>query len=126
MSMSLFPVHDPWNFGVATVDHEMRITGFVEKPPEGQQAANLINAGTWLWEPQVLERIPDDESSVRDQFAERVLFPGLIADGQRVQGFEEDMWIDVGSPAAYLRANTMMLEREAHRPARDAPDVLGR
>jgi mannose-1-phosphate guanylyltransferase len=115
MSMSLFPVHEPWHFGVASIDDGWRISGFVEKPAKGTQPSNLINAGTWLWEPTVLDRIPDDESAVVDGFAERVLFPGLIAAGLHVQGFEEDMWLDVGSPAAYLAANVMLLEREARR-----------
>jgi len=113
MSMSLAAVDDPWNFGVVAVDDELAITAFVEKPPQGQEPSNLINAGTWLWEPEVLERIPDDESAVRDQFAERELFPGLIADGLRLQGFEEDLWVDVGAPDRYLRANALLLERLA-------------
>jgi mannose-1-phosphate guanylyltransferase len=111
MSMSLAPVDDPWNFGVVAVDDELRITRFVEKPAQGEQPSNLINAGTWIWEREVLARIPDDDSAVRDQFAERVLFPGMIAGGLRIQGFTEDLWVDVGSPERYVRANRLLLER---------------
>ncbi len=111
LSLSLAAVDDPWNFGVVEVDADLRIRSFVEKPPQGSEPSNLINAGTWLWEPDVLDRIPDDETAVRDGFSERVLFPGIIADGHRVQGFEEDLWIDVGSPERYLRATRMLLER---------------
>src|SRR5207237_314743 len=81
------------------------------KPPQGEEPSNLINAGTWLFEPEVLERVPDDESAVRDGFSERVLFPGIIEDGRRVQGFVEDLWVDVGSPDRFLRANQLMLTR---------------
>jgi len=123
LSMSLAPVHDPWTYGVAEVDDDLRIHNFVEKPPQGQEPSNLINAGTWLWEPQMLDRIPDDDSAVRDGFSERVLFPGIIADGLRVQGFTEDLWVDVGSPERYLLATRLLLERMT----RDAGvDVLGR
>jgi mannose-1-phosphate guanylyltransferase len=111
LSMSLAPVDDPWNFGVVAVDDDLRINHFVEKPPQGEEPSNLINAGTWIWEPAVLERIPDDESAVRDQFSERVLFPGIIAGGLRVQGFREDLWVDVGSPERYMRATRLLLER---------------
>ncbi|HXK32639.1 MAG TPA: NDP-sugar synthase [Dehalococcoidia bacterium] len=111
MSMSLAPVDDPWNFGVVATDDDLGIRRFIEKPPKGEEPSNLINAGTWLWEPEVLERIPDDDSAARDQFAERVLFPGLIAGGKRVQGFIEDLWVDVGSPERYLRATRLLLER---------------
>ena len=102
LSMSLAPVHDPWTYGVAEVDDDLRIRSFVEKPPQGEEPSNLINAGTWLWEPEMLDRIPDDETAVRDGFSERVLFPGIIADGLRVQGFTEDLWVDVGAPDRYM------------------------
>ena len=111
LSLSLAAVDDPWHFGVVEVDDALRISRFIEKPPQGEEPSNLINAGTWLWEPEMLDRIPDDETAVRDGFSERVLFPGIIADGLRAQGFEEDLWIDVGTPDRYLRATAMLLAR---------------
>ena len=111
LSMSLAAVHDPWDYGVAEVDAGLRIFSFVEKPPQGHEPSKLINAGTWLWEPALLDRIPDDENAVRDGFSERVLFPGVIADGLRVQGFEEDLWVDVGSPDRYRTATRLLLDR---------------
>ncbi len=118
LSMSLAPVDDPWHFGVVAVDGELRITRFVEKPPQGQEPSNLINAGTWLWEPSMLDRIPDDDGAIIDGFSERVLFPGIIADGQRAQGFVEDLWVDVGAPDRYFRATRLLLERETERRGR--------
>jgi mannose-1-phosphate guanylyltransferase len=112
LSISLAPVDDPWHFGVVAVDDALRIEHFVEKPPQGEEPSNLINAGTWIWEPAVLDRIPDDDSAIRDGYSERVLFPGIIADGKRVQGFNEDLWVDVGSPDRYFRATRLLLERE--------------
>ena len=111
LSLSLARVDDPWHYGVVEIDEDLRIRRFVEKPPQGEEPSNLINAGTWLFEPEVLERVPDDESAIRDGFCERVLFPGIIEDGLRVQGFVEDLWVDVGSPERLLRANRLMLER---------------
>jgi len=113
LSMSLARVDDPWHFGVVEVADEMQIVRFMEKPPRGEEPSNLINAGTWLWEPEILDRIPDTPSATVDQYSERVLFPGIIADGLRVQGFEEDLWVDVGAPDRYLRANALVLERAA-------------
>jgi mannose-1-phosphate guanylyltransferase len=113
LSMSLARVDDPWHYGVVEVDDALGIHGFVEKPPQGREPSDLINAGTWLWEPEILDMIPDDDSAVVDQFSERVLFPGIIADGLTVQGFEEDLWVDVGAPDRYLRANALLLERAA-------------
>ncbi len=119
LSISLAAVDDPWHFGVVAVDDAMRIEHFVEKPPQGEEPSNLINAGTWIWEPAVLDRIPDDDSAVRDGYSERVLFPGIIADGKRVQGFTEDLWVDVGSPDRYLRATRLLLERETRARGTD-------
>jgi|CXWL01.1.fsa_nt_gi mannose-1-phosphate guanylyltransferase len=123
LSMSLAPVHDPWDYGVAEVDGELRIHSFVEKPPQGEEPSNLINAGTWLWESEMLDRIADDDTAVRDGFSERVLFPGVIADGLRVQGFTEDLWVDVGSPERYIIATRLLLERLT---AAAGASVLGR
>jgi mannose-1-phosphate guanylyltransferase len=125
LSISLAAVDDPWHFGVVAVDEALRIGSFVEKPPQGEQPSNLINAGTWLWEPEVLARIPDDDSAIRDGFSERVLFPGIIEDGLRVQGFEEDLWVDVGAPDRYLRANTLLLERTAQQLGEDVVVLEG-
>lgn len=111
LSISLSPVDDPWHFGVVEVDDQLGISRFIEKPPEGEEPSNLINAGTWLWEPEVLDRIPDDDTAIRDGFSERVLFPGIIADGLHVQGFLEDLWVDVGAPDRYFRATALLLDR---------------
>jgi NDP-sugar pyrophosphorylase family protein len=111
ISMSLAAVTAPWHFGVASVDQELRIQSFIEKPPRGREQSNLINAGTWLWEPAVLDRIPDDDSAIVDGFAERVLFPGIIAAGGRIQGFKDDFWFDIGTPERYLDANHRLLDR---------------
>ncbi len=125
LSISLAPVDDPWHYGVVEVDGGLRIRSFVEKPPRGEEPSNLINAGTWLFEPEVLTRVPDDESAVRDGFSERVLFPGIIAAGLRVQGFIEDLWVDVGSPERYLRANRLLLERVAGELGEDVIGLEG-
>ncbi|MHB8684630.1 MAG: sugar phosphate nucleotidyltransferase [Dehalococcoidia bacterium] len=125
LSISLVPVDDPWHYGVVEVDGGLRIRSFVEKPPQGEEPSNLINAGTWLFEPEVLARVPDDESAVRDGFSERMLFPGIIADGLRVQGFLEDLWVDVGSPERYLRANRLLLERVTAQIGDDAVGLDG-
>lgn len=125
LSMSLAHVDDPWTYGVAEVQQDLLIRSFVEKPPQGKEPSNLINAGTWLWEPVILDRIPDDETAVRDGFAERVLFPGLIADGLRVQGFIEDLWVDVGSPERYLLATRLLLERMTVAAGADILEIDG-
>lgn len=125
LSISLAAVDDPWHFGVVAVDSDLRITQFVEKPARGEEPSNLINAGTWLWDPLILDRIPDDETAVRDGFSERVLFPRVIEDGLLVQGFEEDLWVDVGAADRYFRATKLLLERTAKQLGEDVMVLAG-
>ena len=54
----LSPVEDPSRFGVVPTDHDGRVIAFVEKPPPGEAPTNLINAGIYVMEPEVLDRIP--------------------------------------------------------------------
>ena len=59
----LTPVEDPSAFGVVPTDGDGRVEAFVEKPPPGEAPTNLINAGTYVLEPSVLERIPAGRGS---------------------------------------------------------------
>jgi mannose-1-phosphate guanylyltransferase len=57
-TISLTPVDDPSAFGVVPTDDEGRVEAFIEKPPRDEAPTNLINAGTYVFEPSVLDRIP--------------------------------------------------------------------
>lgn len=100
-TLHLTPVPDPSSFGVAELDADLAITRFVEKPAPGETPSNLINAGTYVFEPEVLDLVePDRRVSV-----EREVFPELVARG-RLGGFPtDDYWIDIGRPEPFLQAN---------------------
>jgi mannose-1-phosphate guanylyltransferase len=107
MSIFLAPVADPSSYGIADVDATNRITRFVEKPPPGQAPSNLGNAGTWLFDPEVLEHIPDQKM---DGSIERLVMPGLIAEGRLVLGFPSDAyWMDLGTPERYMQIHRDLL-----------------
>ena len=109
----LTPVEDPSAFGVVPTDDDGRVISFVEKPAPGEAPTNLINAGVYVMEPSVLERIPAGE----EWSAERALFPELVADGARLFAHQlPSYWMDIGTPEKYLQANVDALEgRFAHR-----------
>ena len=89
------------------MDSTNRITRFVEKPPPGQAPSNLGNAGTWLFDPEVLEHIPDQKM---DGSIERLVMPGLIAEGRLVLGFPSDAyWMDLGTPERYMQIHRDLL-----------------
>ena len=100
-TLHVTPVADPWAFGVVEGDSAGRVRRFIEKPPPGTSPSNLINAGTYVFEPSVLDRIPDG----RKVSLEREIFP-LLASDQRLWAMPtDDYWIDTGQPDLYLKAN---------------------
>jgi mannose-1-phosphate guanylyltransferase len=112
-TLHLTSVIDPSAFGVAEVDASGLIERFVEKPEPGQTDSTLISAGTYVFEPSVLDGIePGKRVSV-----ERDTFPELVQRGH-VKGFvTSDYWIDVGVPESYLDANLDIV-----RGVRGAPE----
>ncbi|HWO73145.1 MAG TPA: NDP-sugar synthase [Dehalococcoidia bacterium] len=107
LSISLAYVDDPSGFGVVELDEGDRIARFVEKPAPGEAPSSWANAGTWIFEPEVLHHIADEKM---DGSLERLVFPSLIADGFRVQGFPSAAyWMDVGTSERYMRLHRDIL-----------------
>ena len=61
LSMSLAPVHDPWDYGVAEVDAELCIHSFVEKPPQGTAPSNLHITGRYILQPAIFDLLEHQE-----------------------------------------------------------------
>jgi mannose-1-phosphate guanylyltransferase len=100
-TLHLIAVDDPSAFGVVALDVDGCVERFVEKPAPGTAPSNLINAGTYVLEPSVLQRI---ESGVKVSI-ERVTFPAIVA-GHGVYALAtDDYWVDTGTPELYLSAN---------------------
>ena len=101
-SIVLTPVDDPSAYGVVPTKADGSVLGFIEKPPRDLAPSNLINAGIYVLEPSILERIPVN----RVWSAERELFPRLVAEGARLFAMGTDAyWMDIGTPEKYVRAN---------------------
>jgi mannose-1-phosphate guanylyltransferase len=98
----LSPVEDPSRFGVVPTEDDGRVQGFIEKPPPGEAPTNLINAGIYVMEPSILDRIPKGEV----WSSEHQLFPELVADGSGLFAVElASYWLDIGTPVSLLQAN---------------------
>ena len=103
-TVALYEVPDPSAFGVVAMDGD-RITRFVEKPQEGEAPSRLINAGRYMFEPEVL----DATEGGRFVSMEREVFPVLAAKG-RLFGFPfEGQWSDAGTLEGYLAATAILL-----------------
>ena len=104
-TIHLIGVPDPSAFGVVAIDDHGRVERFVEKPAPGTAPSNLINAGTYVLEPSVLQRIPLG----RKVSIERVTFP-LVAEAKGLFAMAtDDYWVDTGRPELYLQANLDVL-----------------
>jgi mannose-1-phosphate guanylyltransferase len=109
LSIALSAVDDPTAFGIAELADGDKITRFVEKPSREEAPSSWANAGTWIFEPEVLDHIPDEKM---DGSLERLVFPSLIADGFVVQGFPADAyWMDVGTSERYLQLHRDVFQR---------------
>ena len=97
----LTPVDDPSAYGVVPTERSGRVLGFIEKPPRDEAPTNLINAGVYVLEPRVLDRIP--QGSVYS--AERELFPEIVAEGRMYALGTTAYWMDIGTPEKFLQAN---------------------
>ena len=116
-TVSLTPVDDPSRYGVVPIDADGRVTGFVEKPPAGAAPCNWINAGTYVFEPSVIDRIePGRRVSV-----EREVFPAMADEGVLYGLRSEAYWVDTGTPETYLGVQLDLLDG-VRGPARSGVD----
>jgi mannose-1-phosphate guanylyltransferase len=114
-TIALTPVDDPSSFGVVPTEGDGRVSAFIEKPPRDEAPTNLINAGIYVLEPTVLERIP---AGVRVSI-ERETFPALVEAGSLFALGSDAYWLDTGTPDAYLRAHYDLVG--GRRPGPPAP-----
>ena len=123
VTIALTPVDDPTQFGVVEFDSQQRVTRFVEKPSRQEVTSNLINAGVYIIESEILERIPQGK---RFMF-EHDVFPQLIADGEPVYGYPTNAyWIDMGTPEKYLQLNRDLLSGKCRLNASIATDNIAK
>ncbi len=101
-TISLTPVDDPTQFGLVEMEQDNRIHRFLEKPRAEDVTSNLINAGTYILEPEVFRYVPPKEFYM----FERGLFPVLLQTGDPMYGFpSRTYWSDIGTPRTYLEVS---------------------
>ncbi len=106
VTIALTPVDDPILYGVVECDSRSRIRSFVEKPPRNKVTTNMINAGIYILEPDILGYIPGNSFSM----LEHNLFPKLVAEDIPLFGYPScDYWIDMGTPEKYRKLNYDLL-----------------
>lgn len=113
-SLALTSVEDPTIYGVVETDGEGRVKRFMEKPGRDRVTTNMVNAGIYILEPEILSRIAPNTFSM----FERDVFPPLLERGQTVYGYPfRDYWIDMGTPEKYLKLHHDLLQSRVGKDA---------
>jgi mannose-1-phosphate guanylyltransferase len=104
-TLALVPVEDPSAYGLVHLDEDRAVSDFVEKPSSDSIDTNLISAGAYVLEREVLELVPEQ----RNVSIEREVWPLLIGNG--LYGFpSESYWLDIGTPERYLKGTFDIIE----------------
>jgi len=104
-TLALVPVPDPSAYGLVILREDRSVREFVEKPSADHIESNLISAGAYVLEREILELVAPD----RNVSIEREVWPLLVDNG--LYGFpSESYWLDIGTPARYLQATFDIIE----------------
>ena len=106
VTIALTPVDDPTSYGLIETDAKSRVMRFLEKPNWSQVTTNMINAGTYILEPDIMAYIPPQTNFS----IEHELFPLLLEQGVPIYAYPSSAyWIDTGTPEKYFRLNKDLL-----------------
>ncbi len=106
ITIALTPVEDPTHYGLIETDSNNRTIRFLEKPSWEQVTTNMINAGTYIMEAEVLNSIP-----AQTNFSfEHQVFPPLLEREEPIYTFPSPCyWMDIGTPEKYHQLNRDLL-----------------
>jgi mannose-1-phosphate guanylyltransferase len=119
VTLHLTRVEDPRAFGLVPTDADGRVTAFLEKPSRPEEiVTDQVNAGCYVFRRSVLEQIPTG----RPVSVERETFPGLLERGARLSGHvDSSYWLDLGTPAAFVRGSADLVLGEVPSAALPGP-----
>ena len=124
VTMALWEVEDPTQFGIVglsktptgDVDGKLSegyIAKFLEKPTLDEAFSNVINAGLYILEPEVMSYVP---KGTKFDFSKE-LFPQLLEVGLPMYGVKlNGVWFDVGTPKELIRAQNHLVEHSESLP----------
>lgn len=106
LTIALYHVPDPLEFGVINLHPDGSIAQFMEKPSWGEVISDTVNTGIYVIQPELLKRIP---AAQRVDWSQDV-FPALLKEKLPVYGYvPQGYWCDIGNLNEYRRANAEFL-----------------
>lgn len=100
-TIALTRVNDPSKYGVVEMESD-RIVRFVEKPRPSETRSNLINAGLYILNPEIINYIPKGHAMI-----ETDIFPRLAAQRMLYGYRSHGQWLDTGTRESYILASRM-------------------
>ncbi len=108
-TIALTSVENPTQYGIVELNNGC-ISMFKEKPKPHEVTSSLINAGIYVFEPEILKYIPADQVVS----IERNTFPLLLSSKRKIAGYTGTYyWMDIGTPEKYIQAHNDILSNKA-------------
>ena len=107
--MLLTEVEDPSAFGVVEIENG-NIKNIVEKPKREEAPSNLVNAGIYIFNKDIFDKIRETEISERGEYEITDSVSLQIEDNKTVIGHKTSKdWIDVGRPWELIEVNEELI-----------------
>ena len=107
--MLLTEVEDPSAFGVVEIENG-NIKNIVEKPKREEAPSNLVNAGIYIFNKDIFDKIRETEISERGEYEITDSVSLQIEDNKPVIGHKTSKdWIDVGRPWELIEVNEELI-----------------
>ena len=107
--MLLTEVEDPTAFGVVEIENG-NIKNIVEKPKREEAPSNLVNAGIYIFNKDIFDKIRETEISERGEYEITDSVSLQIEDNKKVIGHKTSKdWIDVGRPWELIEVNEELI-----------------
>lgn len=106
VTIAVTRVENPSHYGVIEYNEELYAESFTEKPKPSEIKSDYINAGIYIFEPEVLKEIPGSKVVS----IERETYPLLLAKGYPIAVYKSDeYWMDIGTIEKYKEAHQDIL-----------------
>ncbi|KAK0585179.1 hypothetical protein LWI29_024333 [Acer saccharum] len=112
-SIMVTKVDEPSKYGVVVMEETTgKVEKFVEKPKNF--VGNKINAGIYLLNPSILDRIDLKPTSI-----EKEVFPNIAAENKLYAMVLPGFWMDIGQPKDYITGLRLYLDFLRKQPSSD-------
>lgn len=106
VTIAVTQVENPSDYSVIEYNVDLYAQSFTEKPKLSDVKSNYINAGIYIFEPNVLKEIPDSQVVS----IERETYPLLLKKGYPIAVYKSDAyWMDIDTSEKYIQAHKDIL-----------------